>query len=107
MRKAIILSLILICIGVTAGFFQKNWYLTVKICGISGLACISIPGFLNGAFNGFIKGSGISSDRHISHPFLDTKKDNLVRDKITNFLMVIGGPNVIAAIVVYVLTNKK
>lgn len=107
MSKAIILSLALICIGVAVGFFQNDWYLTVRICGISGLACLSISAFLNGTFNGFIKGPGISSGRHISHPFLDTNEDNPLHDKITNFLMVIGGPNVIAAIVVYVLTNKK
>ncbi|GKU25464.1 DUF5316 domain-containing protein [Clostridium folliculivorans] len=107
MRKSIILSLILIYIGVVAGFLQNDWYLTVRICGISGLVCLSISGLLNGAFNGFIKGPGISSGRRISPPILDTNEANPVRDKITNFLIVVGGPNVITAIVVYVLTNKK
>jgi hypothetical protein len=106
MRKAIILSLALICIGAAAGFFENDWYLTVRICGISGLACLTISTFLNGTFNGFIKGPSISSGRHISPPFLDTE-DNPLRDKITNLLLIIGGPSVIVAIVIYVLTNKK
>lgn len=103
MHKSLIVSLLLIFIGVVIGYLQKDWYLIVDICGMAGLGSLAIAGLLNGAFSGFSNGTAFSSERYKNYPIFDTKENNSIRDQITNFLLIVGVPNIIVAIIAYTL----
>ncbi|GFP75131.1 DUF5316 family protein [Clostridium fungisolvens] len=103
MRKSLIVSLLFICVGIVIGYLQKDWYLIVDICGMTGLGSLAIAGLLNGAFSGFSNGTAFSSERYKNYPIFDTKENNSIRDQITNFLFIVGVPNIIVAIIAYAI----
>ena len=99
MKKLIILSLIIMCSGIVIGRVFSNWMLTVKICGILGFVCFCIAGILNGSF--------ISGDRIRANSSIDTSEDKIQRSKITNFVIAVGLPNIILAVIVFLMINKS
>ena len=99
MKKAIILSLILMCISIVLGKVFNNWLLTIKICGSISLVCFGLAGVLNGAF--------ISGDRFKSNNFINKKEDKIVTGKIINFVMVVGSTNTILAGIIFFIINKS
>lgn len=95
MKKTIILSLSMMCISIFWGKILNNWMLTIQISGIIGLVCFVIAGILNGTF--------ISGDRLRSNYSTDKKEDRIRRSKITNFVLIVGSPNFILAVVLSLL----
>jgi hypothetical protein len=79
MKKSIILSFMIICIGIVIGKMLNNWMLTTKICGIAGLICLGIAGLLNGAF--------VSGDRNRANYYSETKEDRIQKSKVTNIVV--------------------
>ena len=99
MKKSIILGLIIMCSGIVIGIVLNNWMLTIKICGVIGLVCFCIVGILNGSF--------ISGDRIRANSSIDTTEDKIQRSKITNFVIAVGLPNIIMAVIVFLIINKS
>jgi hypothetical protein len=99
MKKPAILSLIIMCIGIATGKILSDWMLTIKICGIIGLIFLGIAGILNGSF--------VNGDRNRVNYSLDTAEDKVEKSKITNFVITVGLPNIILAIIVFFIINKN
>src|SRR5665647_2280880 len=98
MKKPIILGFIIMCISIVIGKILNNWMLTIEICGIIGLICLGIAGLLNGSF--------VNGDRNRANSSFDTKEDKNNKNKITNFAVAVGLPNIILAVIVFLITNK-
>jgi cadmium resistance protein CadD (predicted permease) len=99
MKKAIILGFFIMFIGIVIGMILNNWMVTVKICGVVGLICLSISGLLNGLF--------VSGDRNRANYLLDAKEDRNEKSKITDFVFAVGLPNIILAVIVFLVINKS
>lgn len=99
MKKSMILSFIVMCIGIVIGRIFNDWMLTIKICGFSGVICIGIAGVLNGSF--------VSGDRIRANYSFDTKEDRIEKSKISNFAIAVGLPNIILAGIVFFLVSKN
>jgi len=97
MKKSIILSLIIMLSGIAIGGFLNNWTLTIKICGLIGLATLFISGVINGTF--------VSGYRDRDNYSIDTMEDNLQKNKISNFAIAVGLPNIILAVIVFIIIN--
>lgn len=98
MKKSIILGFIIMCSGIIIGMVLNNWMLTIKICGSIGLVCFGIVGVLNGSF--------VNGDRNRANYATDTVEDKLQKNKITNFAIAVGLPNIILAVIVFLIINK-
>ncbi len=98
MKKAIVLSFIVMCIDLILSIIFKSWVITIKFCGIIGLICFVIAGILSNVF--------ISGDRIRGNLSIETKEDKIEKNKITNFAIIIGVPNVILAVAIYFITNN-
>jgi hypothetical protein len=99
MKKPIILGLIIMFIGIIMGMLLSNWMLTIKICGFVGLLCLGIAGLLNGLF--------VSGDRNRLNYAFDTKEDKIKKNKTTDFVFAVGLPNIILAILIFLVINKS
>jgi hypothetical protein len=99
MKKPIILSFIVILIGIVMGKALNNWMLTIILSGVVGSICLGIAGIINGVF--------INSDRNRANYFYEAKEDRDKRDKITNFLFVVGFPNIILVVIVFLIISNS
>ena len=99
MKKPIILGFIIMCSGIVIGRIWSNWMLTIKICGIVGLICFGVAGLLNGSF--------ISGDRIRANSCIDITEDKIQRSKITNYVITVGLPNIMLAVIVFLMINKS
>lgn len=99
MKKPIILGFILMFISIFIGKILSNWMLTIKISGILGLICFVLVGALNGSF--------LSGDRNRANYVIDTKQDKIIKMKVTIFSLAVGLPNIILAVIVFLLIKKS
>lgn len=82
-------------IGLLIGLMINDWSMTVKVCGYIGGGCLVLVGLLNGAF--------ISGDRNRANYYMETKDTRQEKERVTNNLLVISVPNIIVAILTYIV----
>jgi hypothetical protein len=92
MKKAFIVSLIVVVISVISGAILNNWKLTEQICGIIGLICLCTAGILSGAF--------ISGDKSRANYTSQKEAERLQKTKFVKYLLALGLPNLIVALLV-------
>ncbi len=95
MKISLGIGALTVIIGLLSGLISNDWSITVKICRYIGAGCLVLGALFNGAF--------ISGDRHRANYSYETKADRREREKGSNHLLVISVPNIIAAIVIYMV----
>lgn len=94
MKVSFGIGLVTAIIGLLIGLILNDWSMTVKVCGYIGGGCLVLVGLLNGAF--------ISGDRNRANYYMETKDTRREKESVTNHLLVISLPNIIAAILTYI-----
>ncbi len=98
MKLSFFIGFVVSMLAVFIGFLRKDYNITFKItAGVSAVSLI-ISGILNGTF--------INSDRFRANLLSETKEDNNEKMKSLGYLLLFVIPNVVVAIIIFVIFMK-
>lgn len=95
MKKSLGIGVVTAITGIIIGLAVNDWSITIKVCGYLGIGCLVLVGVFNGAF--------INGDRYRGNYANETKETRHEKEKITNTLLLVAVPNIIAAILIFIV----
>ncbi len=98
MRISIGVGIIIATIGTLIGLILNDWSITVKICGYISGGCLALVGLFNGAF--------INGDKYRGNYSNETEETRREKNRTTNNLLIISLPNIIVAIIIFVVQGN-
>lgn len=97
MKKSFILGLLFLCSVLIVSLVMNNGIIIFKISGGIGLLSILISGILLGAF--------VDGNRVRDNYYYEDKADRKQRFRTSNLILAFGFPNLLAAIVYYLILH--
>lgn len=90
-----ILGCIITIIAASISLLLNNWSIIERISGTLGIICFVMAGVLIGAFTG--------GRQQRANFFMTNKKDRIRKDKVANYMILLGLPNIIGALIGFLM----